>query len=115
MANGNVSLDELHDTLQMLHDELDVAYWDASTVVAKDKIKGIEDAIFDVLKTLNSADISQRTPAYQKAIDTVRLANGKLSELRNQMDRLVHNINTASEVAASIDKALTVIAKFLAA
>ena len=112
MANAEVTQQVLHDGLQALYRELDKAYWDATTMETKDRIRGIAEAVLDVMSELNRRAIAQRTNEFAEMRETIIKVNDKLTELKADLDKIIHNIKTAGEVAGAIDKALGLAASF---
>ena len=112
MAPTMESQQSLADALQDLYETLDKAFWVASTIEAKDMIRGLSEAVFDALTDLNRLDISSRTTDYQPIKTSITRINAKLDTLKSQIDQLVHEMQIAAQVAAAIDTAVSAAAKF---
>ena len=107
------TIEEVHGAYQELYNDLNKGYWVASTIEAKDRIHGLTDIIFDILTALNRSDISARTEEFKKMKGTIDSLNKKLDELKQEIDKVIHAMKTAVEVAKAIDKALELTSKFL--
>jgi hypothetical protein len=102
------------DTIVMykaLYDTLGRAYWEASDLNAKDTIQGARDAIYDILTDLNIAQLKANTALYLALIPKIRHTNAALKQIKEDINSITKNINTASTVIASIAKVLSIIGK----
>jgi DNA-binding ferritin-like protein len=103
---------EVHDVFEELYQSLTQAYWVASTITDKDRIRGSADAVFDVVTALNQADIKSRTQDYATLKDQVATITQKLTALQNEIDSIIHNVGVATSVVGAISKALEFGGKF---
>jgi hypothetical protein len=108
----NPTQQEVHDIFDELYQSLTQAYWVASTITDKDRIRGAADAVFDILTALNQADIKSRTQAYATLKDQVGIVTTKLTALQNEIDSIIHNVSVATNVVQAIGKALDFGGKF---
>lgn len=108
----NPTQQEVHDVFDELYQSLTQAYWVASTITDKDRIRGAADAVFDILTALNQADIKSRTQAYATLKDQVGIVTKKLTALQNEIDSIIHNVSVATNVVQAIGKALDFGGKF---
>ena len=108
----NPTQQEVHDAFDELYQSLTQAYWVASTITDKDRIRGAADAVFDILTALNQADIKSRTQEYAALKDQVSIVTKKLTALQNEIDSIIHNVSVATSVVQAIGKALDFGGKF---
>jgi len=108
----NPTQQEVHDVFDELYQSLTQAYWVASTITDKDRIRGAADAVFDVLTALNQADIKSRTQEYATLKDQVDIVTTKLTALQSEIDSIIHNVSVATSVVQAIGKALDFGGKF---
>lgn len=103
---------DVHDVFGELYQSLTDAYWVASTIVDKDRIRGVADLVFEILTALNQADIRSRSQDYADLKDSVTVVTNKLTALRADIDSIIHNVNVATAVTNGIAKALGTAASF---
>ena len=108
----NPTQQEVHDVFDELYQSLTQAYWVASTITDKDRIRGAADAVFDILTALNQADIKSSTQEYATLKDQVGIVTTKLTALQNEIDSIIHNVSVATSVVQAIGKALDFGGKF---
>jgi hypothetical protein len=108
----NPTQQEVRDVFDELYQSLTQAYWVASTITDKDRIRGAADAVFDILTALNQADIKSRTQEYATLKDQVSIVTKKLTALQNEIDSIIHNVSVATSVVQAIGKALEFGGKF---
>ncbi|SRR6266568_1066708 len=108
----NPTQQEVHDVFDELYQSLTQAYWVASTITDKDRIRGAADAVFDILTALNQSDIKSRTQEYATLKDQVGIVTTKLTALQNEIDSIIHNVSIATSVVQAIGKALDFGGKF---
>jgi hypothetical protein len=106
------SQQEVHDAYEALYERLSDAYWAASTIQDKDRIRGLEDALYDILTDLNAANLRSRTADYQTCKGLVEATNARLSTLKEDLDKVIHAVKIATQVAGALDKALAIAVKF---
>lgn len=107
------SQQDLHDALGGLAQELDDAYWAASTIEGKDMIRGAASAVSDCLVQLDVDDIKTRTAEYLKLKEDLNSATEKLGQIKDAIDGIVHKVDTAKSVVNGIGKAVEIISSFL--
>jgi hypothetical protein len=103
---------EVHDVFGELYQALTDAYWVASTIEDKDRIRGAADLVFDILTPLNQADIKSRSQDYAELKDAVSTATKKLVALQADIESIIHNVSVATSVLQSITKVLSAAEKF---
>ena len=108
----NPSQQEVHDVFGELYQSLTEAYWVASTIVDKDRLRGAADAVFDILTALNRANIKSRTEEYANLKDKVNSITKKLAALQSEIDSIIHNVTVATSVVQAIGKGLDFAARF---
>ena len=108
----NPTQQEVHDVFGELYQSLTDAYWVASTITDKDRIRGAADAIFDIITALNQAEIKARTQDYVTLKHDVSVVTSKLTALKNDIDSIIHNVSVATSVVQAISKALDFGGKF---
>jgi hypothetical protein len=108
----NPTQQDVHDAYGELYQALTNAYWAASTIVDKDRIRGAADAVFDILTALNRAEIKSRTQDYADLKTQVDAITKKLTALQQDIDSINHKIDIATNVVQRITKALDLGGKF---
>lgn len=103
---------EVHDVFEELYHSLTEAYWVASTITDKDRIRGAADAVFDIVTSLNQADIRNRSEEFAPLKDKVIMVTKKLAVLQTEIDSIIHNVSVARGVVQAISKALEFGGKF---
>ncbi|GDY19777.1 hypothetical protein LBMAG56_11220 [Verrucomicrobiota bacterium] len=106
------SRQETLDAMQNLYDTLTDAYWAASTIEAKDRIYGAEEVVFDIVTELQREDLEANTAAFKAAGEKVAAAMGKVEQLKQDIDKLVHAMKVAVKVAAALDKGVQLASKY---
>jgi hypothetical protein len=87
-----------------LYQSLDHAYWFASTIETKDRLRGLAESTSKIISALNAADIKSRTEDYANVTSAVTVVNGKLQSLQADLDRIVHNVEAATRLLNAITK-----------
>jgi hypothetical protein len=105
---------DVHDVFGELYKSLTDAYWGASTITDKDRIRGAADGVFDILTALNQADIKSRTQDYAALKSKVDATTKKLTALQKDIDSIIHVVGVAASVTQAISKALAFGGKFFA-
>ena len=108
----NSTQQDVHDVFGELYQSLTDAYWVASTITDKDRLRGAADAVFDIVTALNQADIKSRTQEYAIMKGQVGVVTKKLTALQNDIDSIIHNVSVAANVVQAIGKALDFGGKF---
>jgi hypothetical protein len=110
-AAAGATVEELHSVFQSLYEQLTGAYWVATTIEGKDRIRGAADAIFDVLTELNREHLKQGTPRYREIKAEIVQINARLKGLKDEIDEIIHKVKVATDIAKGIDKAIEIAAK----
>ena len=92
-----------------LLDALNDGFWAASTIEAKDKIKGVMDAVTDAIQDLDSADLTARNQQFTVLGTQLKTVNTQLQALQTQISNLVSRINTATSIISGITKVVTLV------
>jgi ABC-type transporter Mla subunit MlaD len=111
-TNDGVALDTVHDAYQDLYNALTDGYWAASTIENKDKIHGLMDIVFDILTELNRDTLEADSQEFKDIAAHLKSANDQLNNLKAQIDKLIAAVKIATKVAAGIDKAVSLAAKY---
>jgi len=104
-------LAEYREALQDLYDQLIRVCPAAATLEAKDAIRGLTESIFDVLTTLNQADIASNTPQFAATKTAIRDVNQQLQKMQGRMDDWIHVVSVSEQVTNAIDKAIDLASK----
>ena len=115
MANATqvkISRQDICDSFQELYNRLTEGYWAATTIEDKDRIRGLADAISDILTELNKEDIESRDNDFRALTATVQEIIPRLDKLKDQIDQIIHAVKIANNVAKAIDKALELAGKY---
>ncbi len=98
------------DAYQALYDTLGRAYWDASTIDAKDLIQGAREAIYDIITELDEAQLDANTTALLAIQPKIENANTALRKIKDAINEITKNINTAATVISAISKVVALTA-----
>jgi hypothetical protein len=110
----NPTQQDVQDAFQKLYDGLNDAYWAASTIQDKDRLRGAADVIFEILSQLTVSDIRSRSIEFSQLKATFDSVQARLEKLQKDIDGIIHNVSVATNVVAGITKALELAGKFLA-
>ena len=111
MPITDTDIDDYRNALSDLHDQLNQAYWYASTIEAKDALNGLSQAVADILTEVNVEALDENTDKYKPLKEKIDAVNKKLKSVKAQIDGWVHAISIATEVVKIIDQALAQCAK----
>ena len=103
-ALQQVDLGEAYDTL---FDALGRAYWDASDVASKDLIHGAQEAVGEILTTIDEQQLASNTDLFAQLGPKIVATNTALKTIQAKINDITRNINTASTVLAAIAKVLS--------
>jgi ribosome-associated translation inhibitor RaiA len=107
MPNINPALlADYREALQDLYDQLVRVCPAAATLEAKDAIRGLTESIFDILTTLNRADIASNTPQYAAIETAIRGLNQQLQKMQGRMDDWIHVVSVSEQVTHAIGRAI---------
>ena len=112
---GQPTVQDLNDAYSELLNDLNDAYWAASSMDAKDQLYGFIEAITILVAQLNSGDLESRDPAYAALAAQVASANKQLGALQKQISSLINRINTVAKIVADVDKVVAIAAKVVPA
>jgi hypothetical protein len=94
-------------TYQAVYDALGRAYWEASDINSKDLIYGAQEAIGEIITTLDEQDLASNTNVFIQLKPKIDAVNVSLQTIQAQISTITKNINTASTVISVISKALS--------
>jgi hypothetical protein len=99
------TLHAAQDAFGVLYRALSDAYWAATTIEAKDRIRGIADFIYNIHTALNQQDLRSHSAAMVGVTQDLVTAKMKIDKLQQDIDGIIHNIQIASQVVNAIQKA----------
>lgn len=111
-SKSELTQQEVRDIFGALYKDLDDAYWSATTIEDKDRISGVQGAVFDILTELNREHIKSNTEKFKELISKVDDVNKRLDKLKKDIDKIIQRVELATRVAKTIDKVLTQAAKY---
>lgn len=94
-------------TYQAVYDALGKAYWEASDINSKDLVYGAQEAIGEIITTLDEQDLASNTNVFIQLKPKIDAVNVSLRTIQTQISTITKNINTASTVISVISKALS--------
>jgi chromosome segregation ATPase len=100
------SQQEVCDVFGELHAQLKNAYF-AANPESKDRIRGLEDIVFDIETALDQSDIKSRTNEFAALTVKVKTGTEQLENLKEEIDQVIHDIAVATQVVSAIDKAVS--------
>jgi hypothetical protein len=108
-----LTVKDLSDAYSDLLDDLNDAYWAASSIDTKDQIYGMIEAVGGIISELDSADLNSRDAAYGVLVTNIASLNKQLEALQKGINSLISRINTSASVISDITKILSVAAKII--
>jgi hypothetical protein len=108
---GQPSAQDLNDAYSELLDDLNDAYWAASSMDAKDQLYGYIETITSVVTQLDATDLMSRDAAYAALATQVATVNHQLDTLQKQMNALISRISTAAKIVADVAKVVSIATK----
>ena len=94
-------------TYQAVYDALGRAYWEASDINSKDLIYGAQEAIGEIISTLDEQGLASNTEVFIQLQPKIAAVNASLQTIQKQISTITKNINTAATVITVISKALS--------
>ena len=94
-------------TYRAVYDALGRAYWEASDINSKDLIYGAQEAIGEIITTLDEQDLANNTNVFIQLRPKIAAVNASLQTIQTQISTITKNINTAATVISVISKALS--------
>jgi hypothetical protein len=101
------------DAYQALYDALGRAYWDASTIDAKDLIQGVRESIYDIITDLDEAQLDANATALLAIQPKIEDTNDALKKIKESINVITKNINTAATVISTISKVVAITAPLM--
>lgn len=102
---------DLGDVYQQLYDDLGRAYWETSGAENKDLLHGTQEAIGKILTAINQQDLATNTALFLKLKSSIDAVNVQLEEIRQDINKITRNIETAGKIIAGINQALSLVPK----
>jgi len=112
---GQPTTQDLSNAYSDLLDDLNEAYWAASSIDVKDRLYGMIEAISDIISALDKADFESRDATYASLAAKVTDINKQLAKLQTQIGSMISRINTAAAIVSDVAKALTLAEKIITA
>ena len=106
--------DTLTEAFQNLHDQLQQAYWKATSVEAKDQITDLTHDVSSVLTSLYQGELADNTQQYKRLSAQIKSVNKDLGDFQKQINNLVNDVNIATQVVSAIAQAADQYAKVMA-
>jgi len=101
------------DAYQALYDALGRAYWDASTIDAKDLIQGARESIYEIITELDEAQLDANTTALLAIQPKIEGTNAALKKIKESINEITKNISTAATVISTISKIVAITAPLM--
>ncbi len=98
---------DLGEAYETLFDALGRAYWDASDVASKDLIHGAQEAVGDIITTIDEQQLANNTDLFAQIGPKIEATNTALKTIQAKINDITKNISTASKVLAAIAKVLS--------
>jgi septal ring factor EnvC (AmiA/AmiB activator) len=111
VPTGPPTKQDLDDAYSDLLDDLNDAYWAASTMDAKDQLYGWSELVTNLVTQLDATDLSSRDPAYEALVSQIASVNKQLDTLQKEINSLINRINTAAKIVADVAKVASIAAK----
>ena len=106
--------DTLTEAFQNLHDQLQQAYWKATSGGAKDQITDMTHDVSSVLTSLYQGELADNTQQYKRLSAQIKSVNKDLGDFQKQINNLVNDVNIATQVVSAIAQAADQYAKVMA-
>ncbi len=98
---------DIGDAYQEAYDALGRAYWEATDIESKDLIYGAQEAIGEIITSLDEEELATNTQEFIRIKPTIDGANTALKKIKDQIAQITRNIATASMVVAAASKVLS--------
>jgi hypothetical protein len=95
-----------------LHSALRDAYWSTPDEATGNSITALADACFHILTGLNQDAIKSRDTEYTDLKRFVENTNKRLQQTKDDIDKIIHSVKIATDVANGIEQVLKLAAKF---
>jgi len=92
---------------QAVYDALGNAYWEASTVDAKDQIHGAMEEVYDIITAYDQQDLATNTNAFLALKPKIDQTNAALKVIQTEVNAITKKISTASTLIGTIAKVLS--------
>lgn len=114
-AGPQPTAQDLNNAYSDLLDDLNDAYWAASTLEVKDQLYGAIEAVSNLITQLDATDLTSRDASYAALVANVTNVNKQLDALQKDINTMISRINTAAAIVSNVARVLTVAAKVLTA
>lgn len=94
---------------QAAYDSLGKAYWEASSIEAKDQIYGAQQAIGEIITALDEQDLAQLTAEFVALKPKIDATNKALQVIKDDINKITKNISTAGIVVSAISKVISLL------
>jgi uncharacterized coiled-coil DUF342 family protein len=108
------SAEEVWNALNDVRRSLNDAYWHVSDQNAADRLLSTAQEIDRIQDAIDQGEIDANSDKYKELAAQMTVVSGRLDEARSKIDDLVHNIEIAGKVVRSIEKAISLAAKYFA-
>ena len=85
------------------------AYWHASDIPTKDLIYGVQTSIGQLLTLLNEQQLAENTADFTTLIPQMKSINDSLAEVKQSIDKITRDFQTASTILAAINKVISLL------
>ena len=108
------SPEEVWDALNELRRALNDAYWEVKVIDEKsaDRLLALAQDIDSIQDDMDRDEIISNTAEYKKLKSRVNGVNDKLNQLKDDIDGLIHKVETTTKIVGFIEKAVNLAAKF---
>lgn len=100
---------DLADAYEKTYDALGDAYWHASDIQSKDLIHGTQMMIGNIITALDEQDLANNTTAFAALLPQMKAVNDSLTEIKQSINKITRDFQTASTVVAAISKVLSLL------
>lgn len=104
---------DVYQAFHRLYDELKNAYFDAKTRDDKKRIKDRQDAISDILTSLNRGFVEAQTDQFAALEHAVKDVMPRLHEVREEIQELIGYVEQAGKITKAVDKVIESADKYL--
>lgn len=92
---------------QAVYDALGSAYWEASTIDAKDQIHAAMEGVYDIITAYDEQDLATDTDAFVAMKPKIDQTNAALKVIQGEVATITKRIATASTLVGAIAKVLS--------
>lgn len=102
------------DALDALRRALNTAYWQISDQTAANAVLGAAQDLDAIQDQITRVEFAAGTQQFKDLSTHITAVNERLEKLKDELDQIVHRVETVTKVIGYIDQAVALAAKYIA-